>query len=115
MPTVHTGLQTAEAGSKRLVQAVQHVLQDLHVEVAVPRPDLLDGWQLCRLHGTAHRDAALLPGGFALFQTRVIELAAAPQRHKTVANTCSCSGVGISLYVKVLRTLCWSVPNPSVC
>ena len=39
---VLTCLQAAEAGGKRLVQAVQHILQDLRVEVAVVGPHRLD-------------------------------------------------------------------------
>jgi hypothetical protein len=38
--------------------------------------------QLCRLHGEAHRDAALLPGGFAFLQASVVELTAAPQHRR---------------------------------
>ena len=39
----------------------------------------LNGRQVRRVHGTAHRDAALFPGGCALLQSGVGELAAAPQ------------------------------------
>jgi hypothetical protein len=60
---------------------VQHVLEDLRIEVVVLRPHLLDSRQLCRLYGTAHRDAAPLPGGCALLQSSVGELTAAPQRY----------------------------------
>src|SRR5215469_17889129 len=61
----------SKAGGQRRVQAVQHVLQDLRVEVAVLGPYLLAGRQLCRLHGKGHRDAALFPGGCALLQASV--------------------------------------------
>jgi hypothetical protein len=104
----------AEEGGKRFVRVVQHVLQGLRAEVTILRPHRLDGRQVCRLHGNAHRDATLLPGGCAFLQTRVGELAAALQHHTTIANACSCSGVGIGLYVKVLRTLCWSIRISSV-
>jgi hypothetical protein len=58
---------------------MQHLLQDLRVEVAVLGPDLLDSRQLRRLHGEGHADAAVLPRGFALVQASVVEFAAAPQ------------------------------------
>ena len=41
-----------------------------------------NGWQLCRLHGKAHRDVARFPGGFAFLQARVGALAAAPQHRR---------------------------------
>ena len=44
---VRTGLDAAEAGGKRGIQALQHVLHDLCVEVAVLWADLLEGRQVC--------------------------------------------------------------------
>jgi hypothetical protein len=43
---VRTGRDAAEEGGTRSVQAVQHDLHDLGVEVVVLGADLLDGWQL---------------------------------------------------------------------
>jgi hypothetical protein len=54
-------------------------LQDLGVDVAVLWPHLFDGRQVRRLLAKPHRDAALLPSQFPFFQSRVGELATAPQ------------------------------------
>jgi hypothetical protein len=72
-------LDAAEERLKGLVQAVQHILQDLRVEVAVFGPHLLDARQLRRLHGEAHGDVAFLPRQCPFFQPGVVQLAAAPQ------------------------------------
>jgi hypothetical protein len=53
-----TDLQAPEEGGTRFIQAMQHVLQDLRVDLALFGPNLLDGRQLCRLHGEGHTDAA---------------------------------------------------------
>src|SRR5262249_25010309 len=72
-------LHAAEERLKRFIQPVQRILQHLCVDVAVCGPGFLDSWQLRRLHGEAHGDAALFPGPFSLFQPSVVEFAATPQ------------------------------------
>jgi hypothetical protein len=77
-------------GLKCPVQSVQHILQDLRGDVAVFRAHAFDARQLGGLHGEAHVDAALLPGGFPLFQARVVEFAATPQDTLQRLFVCGC-------------------------
>ena len=116
---VLTCLHAAAAGGKRFVQAVQHLLQDLRVEVALFGPYLFDGRQLCRLHGEGHTDARRrrsAPRRLCVLQRPALYSSRQrQQRHRKVANACAWSGVGSSWYVDVLRVLCCSIGPYSAC
>ena len=60
IPRRFTRRHPPEERLERLVQPMQHVLQDLGVEVPVLGTHLLDARQLCRLQGKGDRDATFL-------------------------------------------------------
>src|SRR5262245_36373815 len=88
-----------------LIEPRQRILQDVRVDGRVLWEFCADGLQLGFLLIARDGDTASLPGSDALLQASVIE-----SRHKprTRFSSRSCSGVGLSLYLYVLRTVCCS-------
>src|SRR5262249_4147102 len=72
-------LDPAEEGGKRAVQAREHVLQHLGVDIPILRAHILDGRQLGALAGCSEADAALLPGVPALLHPSFVDSPAPPQ------------------------------------
>jgi hypothetical protein len=73
------GLEAAEERRKSSIQAFEHILQDLGMDLSVLRADGLHLAQFPRLLLVAHRDPTPLPGRLALLQGGVVEATAAPQ------------------------------------
>ena len=86
--------QAAEERLVRLVQAGQHVLQDMAMAMAMDAGVLwhlrAPGFQLGFLLRAREGDVAALPGGDALFQGGVLERAAAPQDELKLALLAGC-------------------------
>src|SRR5262249_49018161 len=69
-------LHPAEERVKGAIQAGEHILQDLRVDVTVLRAHVLDGRQLSALAGGGDAHPTLLPGVAALLEAGVVEFAA---------------------------------------
>jgi hypothetical protein len=93
-------LDAPEERLEGAVEAGEQVLQDLGMDGAVLGPHLFDIGQLGVLASEGDAHAALLPRFFAFLQGGVVELAAAAYDNSIA---CSWSGVGVSLYLNVLR------------
>ena len=83
-------LDAAKEGLKGTVQAGEHILQDLGVDIVVLRSHVLDGRQLSGLMGALDTLMALLPRVAAFLQRGIIEFPAATQheRHRLLLLGC---------------------------
>jgi hypothetical protein len=74
-----TVLDTAKKGLKSEVQASEHILQDLRVDVVVLWPYLLDCGQLGALMSAGDTLVAFVPGVSTFLESRIVEFPATTQ------------------------------------
>ena len=82
IPWQLTRLDAAKECLEGTVQAGEHVLQDLGVDVVVLGPNVFDGGKFSALMGTSDALVALLPSVSAFLENSIVEFPAATQNER---------------------------------